>query len=117
MQARIEEHPDFSKAAESAAKKKQQEAENAAKRAELLPSLTEVLAPFLSGAKPWTDFHQLTNTTLLNLIKYYYNERPTGLTGNWLPFCSSLRRKGSRKYCFTVCLHLFPFRLDNASCA
>ena len=59
------------KAAATKAKAKKKKADEAAKKVELLPSLTAAMEPFLSGEKTPAAFSELNNGPLKNLIKYY----------------------------------------------
>ena len=67
-------------AAEKAAKKKREAEEEAAKTEELQPELEEMMGPFFAGEKTSADFDDFTVPVLKNIIRYFFQKRPVGLT-------------------------------------
>ena len=68
------------KLAAKKAKKKKLATDEAAKKVELIPSLTAAMELFSSGEKNFTAFSDTNNDLFKNLIKYFYNDRPKGLS-------------------------------------
>ena len=67
--------------AASEARKRQKEAHEAVKKAELAPELHELMGPFFAREREATveEFSHLKVPQLRNLIKYYYEAEVTGL--------------------------------------
>jgi len=60
-------------------KKKEDDAKEASKRAEALPGLQAIMDDFINGNKTTNEFGNLTVTVLVNILKYFYTDRPKGL--------------------------------------
>ena len=68
------------KAKEKLNHKKKQEEELATKKAELLPGLQSIMAEYETGRAVAADLNKLTVQMLINIIHYYYDLMPKGLS-------------------------------------
>ena len=61
-------------------KKQDDKAKDEAKKAAAMPSIQLLMDDFIKGVKQPAEFESLTRPVLVNILKYFYNTRPIGLT-------------------------------------